>query len=280
MGKNKNKNMKRNEEIDKNELFDMDFQEYEQDDDMENNVIDEDDEIILSKHKMEGKHSLKYDTIFKGKKDDDITEDDYQDITYQNDSFEIDRSTVLYEEYRDTEQYLREKKVKEKVYSVLANKTDLNFMNNRRKPSRADFNTYYHLLVNELREERFSNVELFNELAVYFSDNLFNMFKLLDNKWRTDIINELQDHIGKNQKNTEIINKNLKEGTEVEFIYIDLMGDEKKFTGVICNCDYDNSIFKVNSYENIYDVAIYDITKILKNDFKFNLNKLNNIDFL
>jgi hypothetical protein len=240
------------------------------------------DDFVLSKHKMAGKHSLKYDTIFKGKKDDDISEDDTiaQDISYQNDSFEIDRSSILYEEYRDTEQYIREKKVKEKVYHTLSTKTEINFMNNRRKPSRSDFNNYYHLLITELDSERFSNVELFNELAVYFSDNLFNMFKLLDNKWRTQIIEELQEHIGKNNKMTEITNRNLKEGTEIEFIYVDLVDDRKIFTGVIFDCDYEKQEFKVNSYENIYDIHITDISKILKNDFKFNLNKLNNIDFL
>ena len=45
--------------------------------------------------------------------------------------------------------------------------------------------------------------------------------------------------------------------------------------------DYDTSTFKVDSYENIYMVDIKNITKILNNTkFKYNLNKLNNIDFL
>lgn len=274
--------MKKKDIIDREELFETEYEFSDDESDLNDISDDISDDIVLSKHKMQGKHSLKYDTIFKGKKDTGVTEEDdlFSEISYQNDSFEIDRSTVLYEEYRDTEQYLREKKVKEKVYHVLATKTELNFMNNRRKPSRSDFNNYYHLIVNELREERFSNVEIFNELAVYFSDNLFNMFKLLDNKWRTDIINELQDHIGKNQKKTEIINRNLIDGTEVEFAHTDIMGDRKIYTGVICECDYDNEMFKVNSYENIYNVSKNNIIKILKNEFKFNLNKLNNIDFL
>ena len=275
--------MKKKDIIDREDLFETEFEfSDEQEDGFDDIQDDISDDIVLSKHKMQGKHSLKYDTIFKGRKDTVVNEEDdiFSEISYQNDSFEIDRSTVLYEEYRDTEQYLREKKVKEKVYQVLATKTDLNFMNNRRKPSRSDFNNYYYLIVNELREERFSNVEIFNELAVYFSDNLFNMFKLLDNKWRTDIISELQEHIGNNQKKTEIINRNLIDGTEVEFIYTDLMGDRKIYTGVICECDYKNEAFKVNSYENIYNVSKNNIIKILKNDFKFNLNKLNNIDFL
>jgi len=267
-----------------NEEMDNEFDNIEENEEMED-VTDEPSDggnVVLSKHQMSGKHSLKYDTIFKGKKDEEVSEDDTiaQDISYQNDSFEIDRSSILYEEYRDTEQYIREKKVKEKVYNILATKTDINFMNNRRKPSRVDFNNYYYLLITELKNERFSNVELFNELAVYFSDNLFNMFKLLDNKWRTEIINELQSHIGKNTKKTEITNRNLKSGTEIEFIYTDMLGEEQLYTGVIFDCDYETQTFKVNSYENIYEVAIDDISKILKNEFKFNLNRLNNIDFL
>jgi hypothetical protein len=39
---------------------------------------------------------------------------------------------------------------------------------------------------------------------LYISDNLFNMFKLLDNKWRNLIIDELQDHIGKNFNSKDI----------------------------------------------------------------------------
>jgi DNA-binding HxlR family transcriptional regulator len=57
--------------------------------------------------------------------------------------------------------------------------------------------------------------------SVYFSDNLFNMFKLLDNKWRNIIINELQDHIGKKAELKEIMNRNIYEGTEIEFMWID-----------------------------------------------------------
>ena len=36
-------------------------------------------------------------------------------------------------------------------------------MNNRRKPSRVDFNNYYLLLIIELDSDRFTNVELFND---------------------------------------------------------------------------------------------------------------------
>jgi hypothetical protein len=138
------------------------------------------------------------------------------------------------------------------------------------------------LLRNNLKDESFTNVELFNELAVYFSDNLFNMFKLLDKKWRNLIINELQDHIGKNTNSKEITNRNIYEGTEIEFQWLDEFTNHNIFiTGDVIETDYENSLFKVNSYERIYEVRLDMITKILNNTkFKYNLNKLNNIDFL
>jgi hypothetical protein len=123
---------------------------------------------------------------------------------------------------------------------------------------------------------------LFNELAVYFSDNLFNMFKLLDNNWRNLIISELQDHIGKNQNSKDVTNRNIYEGTEIEFIFTDdILEEDRLITGVVIETYYEESTFKVDSFEKIYMVRISDITKILNNTkFKHNLNKLNNIDFL
>jgi len=107
------------------------------------------------------------------------------------------------------------------------------------------------------------------------------MFKLLDNKWRNLIIKELQDHIGKNVNSKEITNRNIYEGTEIEFRWQDALEGEKIITGVVIVTDYQKSEFRVDSYENIYDIKITSITKILNNSkFKYNLNKLNNIDFL
>jgi hypothetical protein len=160
--------------------------------------------------------------------------------------------------------------------------TEINFLNNRRKPSRVDFNQYYSLLRKHLSDESFTNIELFNELSVYFSDNLFNMFKLLDNNWRNLIIAELQNHIGTNKNSKEISNRNLYVGTEIEFLWFDsIVEEEKLITGVVIETDYQNSLYNVDSFEKIYEVKLVDITKILNNSkFKYNLNKLNNIDFL
>lgn len=250
---------------------------------VETTDVENTDEIILSKHKIEGKHSLKYDSIFKGKKEDPVDEDTLDGFaTYYKETIEVDKSSNYHTESIDNESYIRAKLVKERVYDVLKEHTSINFLNNRRKPSRLDFNQYYSLLKKNLSDESFTNIELFNELAVYFSDNLFNMFKLLDNQWRNLIINELQDHIGKNKNSKEVTNRNIYVGTEIEFLFFDeVLEEEKLITGVVLEPDYDESIFKVDSFEKIYMVKISDITKILNNTkFKYNLNKLNNIDFL
>jgi hypothetical protein len=247
---------------------------------MEEEFLNDGDNNKLFQHKSEGKHRLSYDTIFKGRKSEvsDFEEEYHMEMT--NEGFEIDQSTILYEEYRETERYLRDKKVKQKVYQVLAEKTDINFVNNRRKPSRVDFNHYYEIVHSELREERFSHTEVFNELSQYFSDNLFNMFKLLENKWRMMIIKELQEHVGNDNTKNNLSVKNLLEGTEIEFIVSDITGVDKYITGVIVEKDTDADEYVVNSFENIYTICYSDIKKILNNRHKYNLNMLNNIDFL
>ena len=268
------------------EIEDEDLEEineYEEDlsEDSElSDVIDEEDPV-MSKHKIQGKHSLKYDSIFKGKKEDPLLEDEFDmNTNYYNENFEVDKGSMYWFESIDNENYIKEKRIKEKVYNVLVNNTDLNFLNNRRKPSKSDFNNYYFLLKTHLKDESFTNVELFNELAVYFSDNLFNMFKLLDNKWRNLIVDELQEHIGKYSSNPEVSLRNISIGTEVEFYWIDDITNQNLIiTGVVQEIDLD--IIIVDSYEKIYNLDIKQITKILNNTkFKYNLNKLNNIDFL
>lgn len=247
-------------------------------------IEDPKEDVILSKHTIHKKHSLNYDSIFKGKKEAPLTEDDFDSTSSFNETFEVDKSSIYWFESVDNENYIKEKRIKEKVYEVLAEHTDLNFLNNRRKPSKSDFNYFYYLLKTNLQSENFTNVEIFNELAVYFSDNLFNMFKLLDNKWRNLIITELQEHIGKQNYSKEVRNRNIHIGTEIEFIHpdpFDQVPDLIHITGVVIEADYETSTYKVDSYERIYLINIESITKILNNTkFKYNLNKLNNIDFL
>ena len=142
-------------EIDEDDLEFLDKEEETKD---ENET--EEDGIVLSKHKMEGKHSLKYDSIFKGKKETPLDEDEMDGFSmYHKDTIEVDKSSNYYFESIDNENYIRTKLVKERVYATLSEHTGLNFMNNRRKPSRADFNHYYGLLKVNLESESFTNIE-------------------------------------------------------------------------------------------------------------------------
>lgn len=242
------------------------------------NITNTEDDVEVSKHKKNDKHRLKYDTIFKGKKTDETELDDY---IYFDEGLSIDKSTIFHFETQSNDSYIRDKKIKERVYDILVNMTDINFENSRRKPSKIDFNNYYFILKSNLSEEGFTHVELFNELSVYFSDNLFNMFKLLDNRYRLIIFDELQRHVGKQSPNAKLIKpRNIHVSTELEFRYV-INGDEKLITGIVTEVDHHNNYYKVNSFENFYDIEIEDITKIINNNrFKYNLNKLNNIDFL
>lgn len=234
----------------------------------------------ISKHKESGKHKLNYDTIFKGKKQEPL-EEDYT-IGYFNDDFSYDPQSHYYFETQNNDEYVSNKNLKDSIYKILVEKTDLNFKTSRRKPSKKDFNKYYDLLVTELEDDAYTNIEIFNELSYYFSDNLFNMFKLLNSKWRNTILEELQEHIGKTPETSkDVMPRNLSIGAEIEFTMLDENGEDKVVTGVIKDTDHENRIYDVDSFECIYEVPIECINKILNNQkFKYNLNKLNNLDIL
>jgi hypothetical protein len=237
----------------------------------------------ISKHQQQGKHSLNYDIIFKGRKEE-LNEDEANTSTFDyQDSFQYDPGTPFYDEAYNNTDVEKRRKIKQKVYDIVKDKTEINLKTSRRKPSKVAFNKYFILIKKELKDENFNNIELFNELAVYFSDNLMSIFKLLDNQWRNLIIKELQDHIGKVTPESKTVSiKNLKEGAEIEFKYFDEIEDVfKLITGVVLEYDSSTLEFKIDSFENIYFVVIGDIIKIMNNrKYKYNLNKLNNIDFL
>ncbi|MFV2014336.1 MAG: hypothetical protein ACC656_02820 [Candidatus Heimdallarchaeota archaeon] len=142
----------------------------------------------MNKHKIPGKHRLKYDSIFKGKKQE--PDDEIEDNS-RNDGFEIDRSSSEWQSKYDFEEYNRLKQLKQHIYEIIIHKTDINLKANRRKPGRLDFNRYYNMLIANLDMRIFSHSEVFIELSYYFSENEYNMFKLLDQQWGTKIVKEL-----------------------------------------------------------------------------------------
>lgn len=258
----------------------------------EKNIIEVDENnegknVILSRHTISEKHSLNYDTIFKGKKEEQLDEDSLDGSSmYFNETFEVDKSSNYHTESIDNENYISNKILKDRIYDILTTKTEVEFIDengkptSRRKPAKVDFNKYYSILRQELKDSNYSHVEVFVELSSYFSDNLITMLRLLDMEWSNLITAELKEYVGKTVTSDEIINRNLYVNTEVEFEqYIN--GDFKLITGVIVECDYMNSMFNINSFEREYIVNIDNITKIISNNkYRNNISKLNNIDFL
>jgi hypothetical protein len=144
-----------------------------------------------NKHKREGRHSLKRDTIFKGKENKSEAGDEELSDHPLNKIYKIESGSLFEQESRNNEDYVNQKNLSNDVFEMLEKHTDLDFKNNRRKPNKQSFNDYYRLLLEHL-SIKYTHSELFVELAYYFSDNIFNIFKLLDKKYATIVIRELK----------------------------------------------------------------------------------------
>jgi hypothetical protein len=152
----------------------------------------EDDLKKNSKHKEVGKHALKYDSIFKGKKEDSNLDEYFiESASKNNNTFEPDAASSYSFERDSPTEYTRLSQLKKDMYEVIVNDIKLNLKSSRRKPSRADFNKFYSKIVNSLDMNTYSYSEVFMEFAYYFSDNIENMFKMLDKKWGGKIAMEL-----------------------------------------------------------------------------------------
>jgi len=183
--------------LEESDSIDINFNE-EDIDETDERITDRSDDFEVlfksraNKHKLDGKHTLKRDTIFNGKLDDEM-DDELSD-------FDVEESTSNFEESRNIMNFdldsddsgVHDKELSEDVNDILATHTSLDFTQNRRKPNRNTFNEYYELCYDNLKT-KYSRSEIFVELSYYFTDNTFNMFKLLNKKNATSIIKELKD---------------------------------------------------------------------------------------
>jgi len=236
--------------------------------------------IKTSRHKEAGKHSLDND-IFRGNREEI---EDGQDLSsVAQDTFNYEPSSLAYDDVFSSQETLRAKKLKELMFSILQAHTGVSMDAPRRKPSKVDFNRYFAIMVKELMSERYTYCEILVELSYYFSDNLQAIFNLLDNRWKRLVLTELKKHIGDLPEESKVVNvKNLREGTEIEFVVEDTYGlnnEPQIVTGVVLRYLPDTEEFKVDSFENIYLLKIESIKKILNNQkYRYNMNKLNNTD--
>lgn len=171
--------------------IEVDFSEDDIDQNVDKIVDVPDDEFEtlfksrVNKHKLEGKHSLSRDTIFNGRLNDD-------------ENSELEESTSNFEESRnipdragDDDEYRHNIELCKEIHDILKSTTTIDFTQNRRKPTRDTFNLYFDNCVENL-SDKFSRTEIFVELSYYFTDNMFNMFKLLNKKNVWSIMKELK----------------------------------------------------------------------------------------
>lgn len=149
----------------------------------------------FSKHRIAGKHSLKYDAIFKGKKDEAIDEatdycTDFSIVPY---TFKTDPTSAYHSEKYNQLDSVRMYEMKNKIYDILDKHTELNLLSTRRKPSRKNFNDYFRILLNNLDMKNFTYTEIFIEFSYYFSENIENMFRLLEPEFGGFIASELKE---------------------------------------------------------------------------------------
>ena len=173
-----------------NDTFDEIIEEEDEEDDVDIMV-----KFNTNNHKIEGKHSLSRDTIFKGKIEENSEYLEYN--TFQPDDINLTDGLPIevgssYEfESKYYEDYMDRLNLSRDIYDLLKEKTELDFSSNRRKPNKQAFNVYYKILLNNIGKD-YTKSEIFVELSYYFTDNIFNMFKLLDKEYATQIIIELK----------------------------------------------------------------------------------------
>ena len=180
------------------EFGDGDIVETIESDDEDDDIDTEEDVMFkfnTNNHKLEGKHSLTRDTIFKGKLDDNSEQSEYyigtQEENYSYDGLPIEVGSNYEFESKYHEEYVGRLNLSRDVFDLLTEKTELDFSSNRRKPNKQAFNDYYRMLLDNIGKE-YTKSEIFVELSYYFTDNIFNMFKLLDKEYATQIIVELK----------------------------------------------------------------------------------------
>lgn len=163
-----------------------------------NENIDTEFDIVfknqINKHKLEGAHSLKRDTIFMGKIEECVPDDELDSciIAEKEQSYDIERGSEYEKESKFHQDYQHNKDLVEDIYKILTEKTSLNLKSNRRKPNKETFNEYYKLCIKDLNI-KYSRCEITVELAYYFTDNIFNMIKLLHPEYVSDIMSELEN---------------------------------------------------------------------------------------
>jgi len=193
---------RQDEMLDKIEDEDDDDEQGVEDDEEDEPVEKQKKSVATVKPKLMGKHSLSHDAIFKGKKQapptNELVQEEY--IIKQNSgSFEMGEDNLEFEVSRNNIDYQRNLKLQQEIYRLLKKSTDLKMDGPRRKPSRYDLNNYFKILLIDLSKSGYTHVEVFVELSLYFSDNIWTIYTLLENIYKEIVIKELSEKYGLSQ---------------------------------------------------------------------------------
>lgn len=194
MSKDDLKNIKEEdlEEIDEGIQPEDEGEDAKIDEEVEDSDFDIKIKNSIGKHKIEGKHSLDRDTIFFGKIEEEVDENLESSFNdYYEDNYSIEAGTIQEDETLHQDKLHNKKELSQEVYLILKKNTKLDFHSNRRKPNKQTFNNYFDLLIETL-DYKYEKCEIFVELSYYFTDNIYNMFKLLNKELATSIIKELK----------------------------------------------------------------------------------------
>ena len=170
----------------------------------------------MSKHKITGTHKLSHDSIFLGKKNKEVEESDlYIDIDNKQQNYKPSLSSGYSMERENPNETARLNEMRNIMYDIL--KDDLkvikihkdNTFAPRRKPSQADFNKNFKYLIENLDMTIYTHSEVFAEFSFYFSENLQNMFRLLN----VELGGKVSSDLRRNSKNKGLLDLN-----EVDFI--------------------------------------------------------------
>lgn len=191
--------------IDDGSLFDEieNSDDFDLENDMDEVYFKDNDTEYVKKHKKTKsktitEHSLDYDSIFNGRKNDEEEDESEHYIKEASwGAFSSDMS-LDDEESENSIDYHRKMELKSKILVCLENNTDidLNILSVRRKPSRGDFNAYFQLLITDLKKYNYTHTEIFIELYQYFGENVWNYFQLLNVEYSNIIIQELKESSG------------------------------------------------------------------------------------
>jgi hypothetical protein len=150
-------------------------------------VVEEVKEEAPVKKKNMFNHRLKYDSIFKGKKNDMATDEFNPDFLVQK------QTTFDLVDFHSSEDNYRISQLEEIIYQFVIEKTTIDMTASRRKPGRSEFNKYIQMLTEYVDLSLYTHGDIFCIFSTYFSDNLFSMFRLLDKKWGAIVAKELKN---------------------------------------------------------------------------------------